>query len=210
MILPFSKTYNLAMTFLLSALLLTSCQDSYLPKPRGYHRLDLPKPIYQRSQGPYPYSFEQNSFAKMVADTTRFSEKYWSDVQYPGLNAEVELTYKTLTSREQLSELIKDSRTLVTKHQIKASSIEEGSELAGTGDRAYLFELQGQVPSQFQFYVTDSSKHFLRGALYFKVANRNDSLSPVIRYIAEDIHHLLRTLRWQTVPLQKKSLSTFE
>ena len=36
-----------------------------------------------------------------------------------------------------------------------------------SGMRVSVFELQGEVPSQFQFYTTDSTKHFFRGALYF-------------------------------------------
>jgi len=56
--------------------------------------------------------------------------------------------------------------------------------------------LEGEVPSQFQFHVSDSTQHFMRGALYFKTATQNDSLAPVIDYLKRDIIHLLSTLRW--------------
>jgi len=58
-------------------------------------------------------------------------------------------------------------------------------------------ELEGEVPSQYQFHVSDSAKHFLRGALYFKTATQNDSLRPVIDYIKQDVRHLLETLEWE-------------
>jgi gliding motility-associated lipoprotein GldD len=59
-----------------------------------------------------------------------------------------------------------------------------------------IFELEGEVPSQFQFYVTDSTKHFLRGALYFRTATKNDSLKPIIDFIKKDVIHLLNTVKW--------------
>jgi gliding motility-associated lipoprotein GldD len=57
-------------------------------------------------------------------------------------------------------------------------------------------ELTGEVPSHFQFFVTDSTQHFLRGALYFPSV-QEDSLSPVIEYVKKDIIHMLNTLEWK-------------
>jgi gliding motility-associated lipoprotein GldD len=62
---------------------------------------------------------------------------------------------------------------------------------------ATVFELSGQVPTQIQFYVTDSTKHFIRGALYFETASKNDSLLPVIKYIGNDIVKMLKTLKFK-------------
>jgi gliding motility-associated lipoprotein GldD len=58
-------------------------------------------------------------------------------------------------------------------------------------------ELSGEVPTQFQFFVTDSTDHFLRGALYFNTAMKNDSLAPVIEYIKVDMIHLINTLEFK-------------
>jgi gliding motility-associated lipoprotein GldD len=96
-----------------------------------------------------------------------------------------------------LNDLVEDARKLTGKHQIKAYAIEEAEIKTPTGDVASVFELEGEVPSQFQFYVTDSTKHFLRGALYFRTATQNDSLAPVIEFVKKDIVHLLNTLKWQ-------------
>ena len=78
---------------------------------------------------------------------------------------------------------MEDARKLTGKHQIKATAIDERIMQMPNGMRASVFELQGEVPSQFQFYTTDSTRHFLRGALYFKTATANDSLAPVIEYV---------------------------
>jgi hypothetical protein len=53
------------------------------------------------------------------------------------------------------------------------------------------------VATSLQFFTTDSSKHFLRGAIYVKTATQNDSLAPIIQYLKQDAIHLVQTLRWQ-------------
>jgi gliding motility-associated lipoprotein GldD len=180
--------------------LFSACSDSYLPKRRGFHKIDLPTPQYIVFENNYPYSIQTNSIAKVKPDTTKYAEQYWVDVYYPQFDADVQLTYKPLgNNANNLTKLIVDSRNLVNKHQVKASGIEEGRLLLDNGSYAYLFELQGEVPSQFQFYTTDSANHFIRGALYFKTASKNDSLAPVIKYIANDMKHLLKTLKWKKV-----------
>jgi hypothetical protein len=46
--------------------------------------------------------------------------------------------------------------------------------------------------------MTDSSKNFLRGALYFDTKVANDSLAPAIAYMKKDIMHLINTLQWKS------------
>jgi gliding motility-associated lipoprotein GldD len=183
------------------ALLCSSCEKSYLPKPRGFHYISLEKPSYIQLKGHYPYSFLVNDQATVVPDTGKYSEPYWLDIRYPRFNAEIEVTYKPLNTKDenQLSKLIRDARTLVSKHQVKASGIEENRVMTQAGNTAFIFEISGQVPSQLQFYTTDSTRHFLRGALYFKTSTKNDSLAPVIKYIAADIHQLIRSIEWKNV-----------
>ena len=70
-------------------------------------------------------------------------------------------------------EYVNDTYKLINKHQIKASSIKETIIKTPSGEKATIVELSGEVPTQFQFHITDSSAHFLRGALYFKTATKN-------------------------------------
>ncbi|WP_347159601.1 gliding motility lipoprotein GldD [Pontibacter chitinilyticus] len=175
-----------------------ACSAEYTPKPKGYNRIDLPAAAYQQLEGQHPYTFEYSKYAKVRPDSSRIAQPHWINVIYPSLGANVQLTYKDLDhNSKMLNSLIEDSRKLTAKHQIKAYSIEESEIKTPTGDVASVFELTGEVPSQFQFYVTDSTKHFLRGALYFNTATQNDSLAPVIEYVKKDIVHLLNTLQWQ-------------
>lgn len=174
-----------------------SCQEEYLPKPKGYNKLDLPSHEYQTLAEKHPYVFQYSKHAEILKDTSLISEPHWIDIYYPSLQCNVQLTYKKLKGKTtNFDEHINDSHKLANKHNIKAYSIEEGEIITKKGYGATVFELTGEVPSQFQFYVTDSSKHFLRGALYFKTSTKNDSLQPAINFIKYDIIHLLNSLEW--------------
>jgi len=177
---------------------MVACGSEYTPKPKGYNRIDLPQQAYKQLPDDHPYTFEMSQSAKVRPDSSLLAEPHWINLLYPGLGANVQITYKPLNNdQKKLNDLIEDSRKLTGKHQIKAYGIEEAEIRTPEGDVASVFELTGEVPSQFQFYVTDSTTHFLRGALYFKTATQNDSLAPVIEFVKKDIIHLLNTLKWK-------------
>ena len=176
---------------------LAGCQSDYVPKEKGYNRIDLPPPAYRPLTLNRPYHFEYSKYAIALPDTTGQSDSTWLNVDYPQYGARLSLTYKSLRDQPRLlTSLTEEARRLTSKHQVRAYAIEEMVLQAKTQDPVYAFELQGEVPSQFQFYTTDSTRHFLRGALYFNTASANDSLAPVIEYIKTDIIHLFNTLEW--------------
>lgn len=177
--------------------ILSSCQRDYLPKPLGYNRLILPEPSYQVLPDSFPYTFEFSKHARLLPDTAGFHERYWIELYYPALKSNIHITYKEINSNEQLlKEFMNDAYTLVAKHQIKASAIDEVITQNAFGRTAIVAELQGEVPSQMQFTITDSTKNFLRGALYFNTKVHNDSLKPAIEYMKKDIMHLVNTFNW--------------
>jgi len=175
-----------------------SCEESYIPKPKGYNRLSLPPHEFIGLPDSLPYSFELSKSAKILRDSSGFAERYWIDIYYPEIKANIQITYKNLKNNQQfLKELVNDSYKLTSKHQIKAYSIEESIVLTPKGKTAVIAELEGEVPSQFQFFITDSIDNFLRGALYFRTATKNDSLAPAIEYMKMDAMHMINTLEWK-------------
>ncbi|MFD2248608.1 gliding motility lipoprotein GldD [Pontibacter ruber] len=177
---------------------MAACGAEYTPKPKGYNRIDLPTPAYQPLQEEHPYTFEYSKYAKVRPDSSLIAQPDWITIIYPTLGANVQLTYKAINNNPKVfNDLVEDARKLTGRHQVKAYSIEEAEIKTPQGDVASVFELEGEVPSQFQFYVTDTTTHFFRGALYFKTATQNDSLAPVIEYVKKDIIHLLNTLKWK-------------
>lgn len=180
------------------ALLAFSCDREYLPKPLGYNRLDLPEPEYQSLPDTLPYRFEYSRHAKLLPDTSFIRSKYWIEIYYPAIKSNIHITYQSLNgSSKLLREFMDDSYTLTAKHQIKASAINEIITVTPSGKTAVIAELEGEVPSQFQFTITDSSRNFLRGALYFNTKVHNDSLAPAIEYMKRDMMQIINTLEWR-------------
>ena len=192
-----SKAYYILLTVIL--LTATSCTRDYLPKPLGYNRLELPEPAYQPLPDTLPYTFEYSKHATLLPDTSIIRESFWIEIYYPQIKENVHVTYKSINNNGKLlKEFLDDSYTLTAKHQIKAYAINEVITKTPSGKTAVIAELEGEVPSQFQFTVTDSSKNFLRGALYFNTQVANDSLAPAIEYMKKDIMHMINTLEWKS------------
>jgi len=174
------------------------CEQPYLPKPKGYNRLELPPHQFISLADSFPYTFKISTAAKILPDSSWMAERYWMNIFYPGITGNIQLTYKNLKQDKQfLRELVDDSYKLTAKHQIKAYSIEETILKTPSGKTAVVIELEGEVPSQFQFFITDSTDNFLRGALYFRTSTKNDSLAPAIEYLKMDAMHLINTLEWK-------------
>lgn len=195
------RTFNI-LNILLTTLLLSGCgsssSENYIPKPKGFPRIDLPVADYTLLDPAYPYQFEYNKAARILPDTFARSEPNWIFINYPTFHASVQLTYKPVRGdMNRLRAMLEDSYKLAARHNIKAYAIEQRTIRLKSGLEASVIDLSGEVPSQVQFVTTDSTTHFLRGALYFNTATENDSLQPVIQYIRKDIIHLLNTLTWR-------------
>jgi gliding motility-associated lipoprotein GldD len=175
-----------------------SCGTDYVPKPKGYNRILLPPPEYQSLPDTLPYDFEYSKYAKLLKDTSWITEKYWVDLYYPEMGAHVQITYKPINQDSTVDSYLTDSYRLTGKHNVKAYSIDEKVLFLKGGNVASVSELTGDVPSPFQFHITDSTSNFLRGSLYFETAIKNDSLQPTIDYVKNDLVHLLNTVSWKT------------
>jgi len=200
-----SSFFSLCFSLFFLALTFSSCTRDYLPKPIGYNRLDLPDPAYQPLPDSLPYSFEYSKHAKLLADTSWIRDRFWIELYYPQLKSNIHITYKRIENSEKLlKEFFNDTYTLTAKHQIKAYAIDEITVKNAQGRSAVIMELDGEVPSQMQFAITDSTQHFVRGALYFYTKVHNDSLKPAIEYMKKDIIHLVNTFDWNQAAVKKR------
>ena len=176
---------------------LVGCDKTYLPKPNGYNRIDLPPHSYYTLDEGYPYKFEFSTVGQVEADSFNLKEKAWVNINYKDFGAKVHLSYLKIDGEKvNFEKISKDAFKLTAKHQIKAYGIEEAILVTPEGYTGVVAELSGEVPTQFQFFVTDSTDHFLRGALYFNTAMKNDSLAPVIEYIKVDMAHLMNSVKF--------------
>lgn len=182
--------------------LITACSpgddEEYTPKPRGYFRINLPAKKYQRFSQGYPYSFDYADNAIVKPDSSRLTEPYWLNIDYPQLNARIYISYKPINATNNLKTLLEDTRTLVYKHTVRADDIAERA-FADDEKKVYgtLYSIAGNAASSAQFFVTDSTRHYVRGALYFNCPPNADSLAPVIDYVRQDIAKMIESLTWK-------------
>lgn len=186
--------------FLLPLFVIVSCnssEDYFSPKPRGYFRLTLPEKEYFEIDTVYPFRFEIPEYAQLQDDTAGYQGDYWFNLTFPQFEGVLHFSYKPVN--ENLYQFTEDTRTFVYKHVPKAEEITTTEKIYP--DRSVyglVYHIDGvEAASPTQFYITDSTRHFLRGALYFEHAPNNDSLQPVIDFINQDIYHLLETIHWK-------------
>ena len=185
-----------------SLLAFTSCNSRYTPKTTGYPIITLPKKVYLSSAvNDLPYTFEIPSYAvvdKKVAYMGVAQQKNgWINLQFPTLNATVYISYNNI-QKDKLDVLVRDAYTFANNHSNKASFIEDSAFENPQGLRGVFFHLGGDVASPYQFFITDSSRHFLRGALYFDTTPNADSLAPVIDFLYQDLKQLVNTFHWKS------------
>jgi len=181
----------------LITVVLTSCGDSYVPKPRGYYRIDFPQKEYRLFDTTFPFTFEYPAYAKVVRDSSKMAEPYWINLIYYPYNAQLHISYKVV--KKNLATYLNDAHTLVNKHIPKANAIKQ-REYSDPAEKMYglVYEINGSdAASSYQFYLTDSTKNFVRGALYFDLVPNNDSLAPVIDFLKKDVERMITTFRWK-------------
>lgn len=184
-----------------AALAPTSCihkDENVAPKPMGYFRIDLPKHQYQKIDTTLPFSFERSSYAQLSIKK-QDNGVSWIDVTYPSLSATFKFTYISVPRLDSLRGLMLHEEKMVKFHYQKADDVEfsiiRDPEAHLWGQ---IYDVAGkEVATPLIFWMTDSSRHFLRGALYFDFTPNNDSLQPVIEYLREDAMRLVSTFEWK-------------
>ena len=172
-----------------------ACEESYAPKPTAYFRIDLPAKEYKHIEDiPFPFSFELPQYGAVNLERTA-KDSNFLNLDFARFQARIHMSYLPISGN--LRELLEDSRSLVYKHVAKAQDIHEEL-IIDQEDRVYgsYFTIEGNAASSAQFYLTDSSNHFLRGALYFNVKPNADSIRPVQAFLNEDIKHFMESFTW--------------
>jgi gliding motility-associated lipoprotein GldD len=186
---------NLLYIFL-ATLIFAACSKDYNPKPRGYFRIDFPEKRYKAFESSCPFSFEYPAYSVIERVEEGMNENCWYNISVPKYKAKIHLTYKDVDGN--LSRYIEDIHKIAYKHTFKADDIEE-KRIIRSRDKVYgiLYTISGNTASSMSFFLTDSVKHFLSGALYFSSTPNSDSLAPCIQFFQEDVVHLTESLTWK-------------
>jgi len=190
--------FVLVVSFMFVFVCFSSCGDrNPQPKPRGYFRIDMPEKQYVKLDSMQRYSFEIPSYSTITPDPYSPEEKDWINVEFPKYKGTVHISYKNVDGN--LSTYLEDAYTMITKHISKATGIRDSVVVNRDKDvYGLVYFLEGDdVASPLQFYLTDSTEHFMRGSLYFNIKPNNDSMQPVINYITDDVRHIISTFEWK-------------
>ena len=175
---------------LLVAFITYGCKQRFSPKPEGYLRIDLEQKKDSLFNPNCPFYFNSANYFQLEAN-----KNCWIDLEYRKHNATIHLTYKNID--QNLIELLEESRNMAYKHTIKADAINEKTYLNNIHNTyGTLYDIKGPVASAVQFHITDSIKHFIRGALYFNTNPNQDSLQPIIDYVRRDIIRIMESVQW--------------
>jgi gliding motility-associated lipoprotein GldD len=202
------KTIFLVILVSSFSIFVLSCSDDeddevFFPKPKAYPRIDFPIKSYKLYDSVCPYSFEIPVYANIGKDKHPSAEACWINVNFPRFNAQIHISYKSVTNN--LDTFLNDSRDFAIKHQIKATGLDE-TIIVRDSAKVYglVYDISGNTASNVQFYLTDSTRHFMRGALYFNTVPNIDSLKIVVDYLRKDILHLIQTFKWKGNAIQKQ------
>ncbi len=178
--------------------MMAGCGKPTMPKEYGYFRIDLPEHKYHSYSGDegdvpaLPYSFLLSDYAEVKPHD---GGQYWIDIMYPQWKAKVHCSYRRVNG--DLKALSDDAMEFVYKHTIKASAIPERA-YSNPDERVYglTFDFAGNTATTMQFVLTDSVRHFFRGAVYFSNIPNEDSIAPVAAFVREDMVTLIESFKW--------------
>jgi gliding motility-associated lipoprotein GldD len=204
-----------------TVMFIVSCNSTYTSKKAGYFNVDFPEKKYQLFDEPgFPYSFEYPIYAKVVKDSTTFFDdnpenQYWRNIDFGQFNAKIFLSYKQIGGKalykiktangsykdsigiNVYDKMIADAFKLTNKNEDRALEKVDSVFKTASNISGLLFKLKGDVATQRQFFMTDTTKNFIRGALYFYAAPNADSLKPMVNFLQTDIDHLISTFKWK-------------
>ena len=189
---------------MLALFVCTSCDDPiYTPKPRGYPKVVYPEKTYQQFDEDYcAFTFEYPKYANIEQDTSFFddtpSHSCWFDISIPAFDARLHCSYSPITPETPIDDLRADAFKMTEWHNKKATYIEDKPFYKPNNVQGILFDVEGPVASQVQFFVTDTLEqdHFLRCALYFYTQARPDSLAPIVDFVKQDVERMIASFEW--------------
>ncbi|MGB5553497.1 MAG: gliding motility lipoprotein GldD [Flavobacteriaceae bacterium] len=166
------------------------CKEDVLPKPKAMLRLEYPEAKFARLETDH-FEFQFNQMAKVKSKTSTSVE-----LEYPTMHGSMFINYKKVENN--LEKLLSDAQKFSYEHVVKADGI-EADEFINSTDKVFgmIYEVTGDAASQAQFYVTDSTQHFVTGSLYFSVKPNYDSIYPAAQYLQNDIRRIMESLRWK-------------
>ena len=176
-----------------------SCKEpAPVPKPPTYLNIHFPDHTYSNVMGDCPYEFKLASLYKYKTIENSKINSCIQEINLGPLNGSLYLYYIALPSKDSLAEIINFANDKVDEHKIIADKI-EFVQIINPKNRVFgtFFELKGNVATNFQFYLTDSSQNFIRGEVLLNCRPNYDSLRPTLSYLKVDLLELVHNFKWK-------------
>ncbi len=200
-------------------IIILSCNSTYTSKKKGYYNINFPerKYITFQQQG-FPYTFEYPAYAQIIKDSTYFDSNpenpYWINIDFPQFGGRIFLSYKIIGGKavyklkqengtykdslgiNKFDNMVNDAFNLTNKNQAITNAIKDSLIHTKNGVSGVFFKVGGNAATAKQFFLSDTTKNFIRGALYFDVTPNADSLKPVQDFLQKDIEHIINSFKW--------------
>ncbi|MEL6719346.1 MAG: hypothetical protein AAFO82_14460 [Bacteroidota bacterium] len=180
-----------------------SCEDPvYNPKPRTYPKVNYPERTYDTFKSDNcNFTFEYPAYAEItqsqnIAQSENNPDCIF-DLYIPNFDSRLHCTYYSIENKKDFAELWNDAFDLANKHNVRADFIEEAKIATPKGVGGFAFDIKGPAASPFQFFLTDSTQHFMRASLYFNTQVRQDSMAPVYEFVIEDLMKMIDSFEWE-------------
>ncbi|GLR19768.1 gliding motility lipoprotein GldD [Portibacter lacus] len=192
----------LSILFLFLFIWACSSEQIYNPKPRSFPKIDFPERNYVTFDTNYcAFTFDYPDYATVEKDEFFFDGKpineCWFNLNLAPFNGDLHCSYIPLNNREHFDKMVNDAFTLVGKHNIKAQYRDDFPIQKENNVSGMMFELRGDVASNLQFYLTDSTNHFFRASLYFNSKVYPDSIAPIYDFVKEDVLRVIESFEWK-------------
>jgi gliding motility-associated lipoprotein GldD len=192
------KTNSFFLGLILIFLATSACNEANpVPKPSTFLRTEFPEHSYHPYLSPQNFNFSLADLYMPKTFEQAKSNYSVQEIDLGPLNGTLFLYYLRLPSKDSLSEIINFANDKVDEHKIMADKI-DFEQIIEPKKRVFgtFFELKGNVATNFQFYLTDSTQHFLRGEVLLNCRPNYDSLRPTLQYLKTDLQTLIKSFKW--------------
>lgn len=192
------KKNNLLLALCFIVLLVSACNDSKpVPKPSSFLRTEFPEHSYRPYLSPQNFRFELADLYMPKSFQQAKTNYSIQEIDLGPLNGTLFLYYLQIPNKDSLPDIINFANDKVDEHKIMADKI-DFEQIIQPQKNVYgtFFELKGNVATNFQFYLTDSMKHFLRGEVLLNCRPNYDSLKPTLQYLKTDLKLMLNSFQW--------------
>lgn len=195
---------RIAVLLITVLLILGGCDEDRVPvpKPRMYPRVDLPERSYTDFDlDVCNFTFQRPTYATIKTGISFFGEEAkdacWFDLEIESLNTSIHFSYSPINKVTTFEKLVTDAFKIVEEHNSKAEYREEAIVENEYGVQGLMFSLEGPVASPINFFMTDTTSHFVRASLYFNAAVNPDSTKVVLDFVSQDINKIINTFQWK-------------